>query len=320
MATIDQFVAVGTTKFVILPTGEPGRRRVGSSTSKRQPRSCSPGRREMSETAAQADSATSLFTHEGDRFVATELSRGPWDPRHCHGGPVAALLARSVEEVGDEGGPWQISRLTVELVKPVPVLVPLSLEVVVERPGRKVSLVAAVLRDGSTEVARVRALRIREEHVALPEGSNLATDRDLDPPGRGQRQRVTFAISDEVAFHSHACEHRFLEGSWEQAGPVALWIKLLYPVLEGETPSGLQRTAAAADFGNGVSGSLAYEDFLYINPDLTVHLLRPPFGEWIGMRTSSRYGDLGAGLAESELFDADGRIGRSCQSLFVSAR
>ena len=91
-------------------------------------------------------------------------------------------------------------------------------------------------------------------------------------------------------------------------------------MLDGESPSGVQRAAAAADFGNGVSCSLPYEEFLFINPDLTIHLLRPPFGEWIGMRTASRYGDLGAGLAESELFDADGRIGRSCQSLFVSPR
>ena len=82
----------------------------------------------------------------------------------------------------------------------------------------------------------------------------------------------------------------------------------------------MQRVMAAADFGNGVSASLPYEDWVFINPDLTVHLLRPPTGEWVGLRTASRYGSVGAGLAESELFDADGRIGRSCQSLFVDQR
>ena len=37
---------------------------------------------------------TALFEMEGSRVRATEMSRGPWDPRHCHGGPVSALLAR----------------------------------------------------------------------------------------------------------------------------------------------------------------------------------------------------------------------------------
>lgn len=128
------------------------------------------------------------------------------------------------------------------------------------------------------------------------------------------------AVRDLVAFHSHGCEHRFVEGSWEQPGPVGVWIRLLYPVVDGETPTGLERVAAAADFGNGVSGSLPYDEFVYINPDLTVHLLRPPVGEWVGMRASSYYGHTGSGMAESALFDADGRLGRSCQSLFVDSR
>ena len=42
---------------------------------------------------------TALWEPDGDRWVATELSRGPWDPRFCNGGPVAALLAQLVETV-----------------------------------------------------------------------------------------------------------------------------------------------------------------------------------------------------------------------------
>ena len=113
---------------------------------------------------------------------------------------------------------------------------------------------------------------------------------------------------------------RFAEGGWDVPGPVGVWIRLAVPVVAGEEPSGVQRVAAAADFSNGVSASLDHDQFLFINPDLTIHLLRPPVGEWVGMRTASRYATSGAGLAESELFDAAGRIGRSCQSLFVDHR
>ena len=267
------------------------------------------------------DPARALFELDSDRVVATELSRGPWDPRHCHGGPVSALLARAVEQVTvDEDLRWQIARLTIELTRPVPVLAPMDLVSQVERPGRKVSLVSSVLTADGVEVARVRALRIRAEQVPLAEGANAASDAMPADPTGGRLERPTFAGVDQVAYHSHGCEHRFVSGSWAQPGPVAVWIRLRHPVVEGEQPSGVQRVAAAADFGNGVSGSLPYEQYVYINPDLTVHLLRPPVGEWVGMRTTSWYGPVGAGLAESALFDEAGRLGRSCQSLFVDAR
>lgn len=267
---------------------------------------------------------TDGFDTQGQRVLATELSRGPWDARHCHGGPVSALLSRAVErvEIAGTGGddPWQVARLTIELTRPVPVLTPMTISAHVERPGRKVSLVAAVLSDGDVEVARVRALRIRRTSLDLPDDANLAIDQPLAPVESGVAERPEWAVRDQVAFHSHACEHRFVEGSWAQPGPIGVWIRLAYPLIAGETPSGLERVAAAADFGNGVSGSLPYDEFVYINPDLTVHLLRPPVGEWVGMRTSSYYGLTGSGLAETQLFDTDGRLGRSCQSLFVDRR
>ena len=275
---------------------------------------------------AAHDAATTLFIPDGpNRWTPTELARGPWDPRACHGGPVSALLARSVEHADpDSPVDWQIARLTIELTRPVPVGSPLSVSTEVERDGRKVSLVAVRLHDGDTEVARARSLRIRTKPLALPDAVVQPTP---DPPGTPHdavAQRVSWAPSDQVAFHTHACEHRFTEGSWDAPGPVGVWIRLGVPVVPDETPSGVQRAAAAADFGNGVSGGLPFEQFTFINPDLTVHLLRTPAGEWIGMRTASHYGtastSTGAGFAESALYDAEGRLGRSVQSLIIDER
>lgn len=271
-------------------------------------------------------STTALFEPDGpDRWIATEHARGPWDPRACHGGPVSALLARAVERVDPESPvDWQLARLSIELTRPVPVGRPLDLETGVERDGRKVSLVAARLLDGDVEVARARCLRIRATTLRLPDET---VQPPSDPPGRPEDapvQRVTWAADDHVAFHRDACEHRFTEGSWDAPGPVGVWIRLLVRVVPGEEPSGAQRAAAAADFGNGVSGGLPFERFTYINPDMTVHLMRPPVGEWIGMRTASYYGtehgSSGAGFAESALYDAEGRLGRSVQSLILDER
>lgn len=280
------------------------------------------------EAGTNEDPATAppLFESDGrDRWTPTELARGPWDPRACHGGPVGALLARAVEQADPESPvEWQIARLSIELTRPVPVGTPLTISTEVERDGRKVSLVAVRLHDGDTEVARARSLRIRTKHVALADD---VVQPASDPPGTpddATAQRVSWAVDDHVAFHKDACEHRFTEGAWDTPGPVGVWIRLRVPLVRGEEPSGVQRAAAAADFGNGVSSGLPFDRFTFINPDLTVHLLRPPIGEWIGMRASSHYGTAagssGAGFAESALYDTAGRLGRSVQSLILDER
>lgn len=267
---------------------------------------------------------TPLFESLGEpRWRATELARGPWDPRACHGGPVSALLARAVEDL-DDSSAWQISRLTVELTRPVPVGTELELTTEVERPGRRVSIVGARLTSGQTEVARVRALRLRLAELTLPEGTVEPVDPPPGSPDQATPASVTWAVAGHTAFHKDACEHRFTEGSWDQPGPVATWIRLAMPVVDGETPTGVQRVAAAADFGNGVSAGIPVEHFTFINPDLTIHLVRPPVGEWVGLRSASHYGlegrSSGAGMAESALYDVQGRLGRSVQSLLVDPR
>ena len=39
------------------------------------------------------DLPDAVFHRDGERFLPTELARGPWDPNAQHGGPCAALLA-----------------------------------------------------------------------------------------------------------------------------------------------------------------------------------------------------------------------------------
>ena len=266
---------------------------------------------------------------QGDWWAPTEYARGPWDARHCHGGPVSAMLARACETVSSGEGAvsinWQITRLTIELTRPVPVGEPLLLSTEVERGGRKVSVVAASLSNtDGVEIAKVRALRIRRQDFSLDEHPTTASALQGEP-GIGRHERVSWAVADDlIAFHSHGAEHRIVEGSWNDPGPISVWIRLTTVLVAGEQPSGVQRAAAAADFGNGVSSSIDFDKYLFINPDLSVHLARPPVGEWIGMVSHSRYGtdtmSTGAGFAESELYDGDGRVGRSVQSLFVDPR
>ena len=90
--------------------------------------------------------------------------------------------------------------------------------------------------------------------------------------------------------------------------------------MPGEKPSPLQRLAAAGDFGNGISATLSWDDYLFINPDLTLYIEREPVGEWICLDAQTRIGAGGVGVAESVLYDERGRVGRATQSLLVAPR
>ena len=111
-----------------------------------------------------------------------------------------------------------------------------------------------------------------------------------------------------------------VRGTWDALGPTTDWIRLDVPVVAGEAPSPLQRVAAAADFGNGISAAVPYGEYVFINPDLTVALDREPDGEWICVDAATRTHPDGIGLADSVLWDARGPIGRGVQTLIVEAR
>jgi hypothetical protein len=259
----------------------------------------------------------SVFRAVGDgRFVATELARGPWDAQAQHGGAPAALLVRALERLPGGDG-LSLARVTYELLRPAP-LAELVVEAEVVRPGRRVQLLEAALRtpDGK-EIVRARALRV---HPAELNGA-AATDLPPPPPGpeTGREHFPEFTPAASPTFFPNAIEIRFVSGAFG-GGPSTGWFRLRVPVVDGEEPSPLQRLAAAADFGNGISTVLHWEQHLFINPDLTVYVNRPPVGEWIGLDARTSIAPDGVGMAESVLYDQRGQVGRAIQALLVAPR
>jgi acyl-coenzyme A thioesterase PaaI-like protein len=260
-----------------------------------------------------ADAGTALFIPDGRHLVPTELARGPWSPMALHGGPVAALAARAAE-VHPGGAGMQLVRITLELLRPVP-LTRLALTSSLVKPGRTTQLVDTVVEADGVEVAWSRALRILvapEDQRAEP---TVPEDAAPDPPDRVEA--TPMVIGDRTAFHNRGMELRFVNGRTNGRGPATVWFRLRCPVVLGEQPSPWQRVAAAADFGNGVAAELEFGSGSFINPDLTVSLHRPPAGEWICLDARTRFGTPGIGAAESALWDREGRIGRALQNLVV---
>jgi hypothetical protein len=226
------------------------------------------------------------------------------------------LLARAVEQY-EGGADMFVARLTVELLRPVP-LTPLRIQTRWARRGRKVQIVEATMHTGDVEVARASALRIRRATLAVPDAAR-PHDAPPPPPAHGTSSLPPWAqTSSDLAYHRNAVEHRFVEGGFDRPGPATDWIRLCVPLVGGEATSPLARVAAAADFGNGISWVLSRLDgYSFINPDLTIYLHRHPTGEWVCLQARTLAEDHGVALAESRLWDEQGPIGRSLQSLLL---
>jgi len=256
-----------------------------------------------------------LYDTDGDRFVPSPLTTGPWEAGAQDGGAPSALLTRAIERL-EAPGEVQIARLTFELLRPVP-LAPLSVETAVLRPGRKVQLAqASLLTIDGTEVVRCTALRIRIADLPVPDDT-LPDDPPPLGPEHGQILEFPGRRHDGPSFAVEGCEIRFVEGGFDRPGPGTAWIRLRVPVVAGEEPTPMMRLAAASDYGNGLSWSLPRGEWLFINPDLSVHVTRPPVGEWVALAAVTHPTDRGVGLAESAMYDRDGRIGRAVQSLLL---
>ena len=265
----------------------------------------------------------SIFIPSGHgRYEPTEHARGPWDPRALHGGAPAALIARAFERM-EPGAELPLARLGFELLKPIP-LAPLEVRTTIVRDGRRVQELAAELianlgSDGGEElVCRASALRLQPVPDGLP-SSGQAPPAAM--PGLEHGRATQFALNKKAgtSFATSGMEMRWLNDPWSQ-GPGKVWMRLRHPLLSDEPTTPLARLVATADFGNGVSAALPFEDYLFINADLAIHLWRQPRGEWIGLDAQTRLQGGGIGTAESVLHDEHGAIGRAFQTLVVQPR
>ena len=271
-----------------------------------------------------------FYIPDGDAYVATELTRGPWDPGSQHAGPPAALIGRELERLPSDA-PMQVGRVTFEILRPVPIG-RLRVEASVVRPGRSVEMAEATLSADDTPLIRATAWRLRVSDLELVEGlgsldgPGLAgtTESTLRPgfappgPDEGAR-RDFFATGESVGYHT-AMDYRFIAGAFLERGPATAWLRMGHPLIAGEEPSPLQRVLIAADTGNGLSATLDWDRYLFINVDLTVHLHRMPTGEWICLDAITIPEPSGVGTTDTALYDEAGPIGRAAQTLLVAER
>jgi Acyl-CoA thioesterase C-terminal domain/Acyl-CoA thioesterase N-terminal domain len=260
-----------------------------------------------------------VFEVAGQAVETSASAGGPWDHAFQHGAAPAALVAWAAERLNTDP-PMRIVRLTLDLVRPVPVA-PLEIRSEVVRQGRKIQVASISLLARDVEVVRASVLKVLQASPPLPEGLGESA---LDVPLPDECE----AISDEQRVSSTVARSPFLKGvsarpatrNGPRRAPAAIWFRANQPIVGGQPISPIMRAAIAADFGNGVSSVLDPKEWSFINGDVTLSLARPPVGEWILVNADMSLGRDGGGVAAARLGDVKGYFGRSAQSLVIERR
>jgi len=254
-----------------------------------------------------------IFRVDGNRVVTSPDAAGPWDPRMQHGSAPAALVVWAAEAIATPV-PMQIARVTIDLMRPVPVA-PLTIVTEMLREGRKIQLCGIKLVAAGVVVVSATVLKIKTQaQVLSPEISDLPTElpgpdqSTVEPPDHGGSP-FTKCMSMRAA-----------RGRFGRVGPAAIWFRIDQPLIEGSQVSQAMRAVVASDFSNGTSSALDFRQWTFINADLTVNLARQPVGEWMLLDGECWIGPDGAGLAMSRLADQHGYFGRAVQSLVIEKR
>ncbi|MBW1884326.1 MAG: thioesterase family protein [Deltaproteobacteria bacterium] len=261
-----------------------------------------------------------IFERDGNVYRPTEWAGSPWSEGHQHGGPINALFATAAEEASLQTG-LRVVRLTVDLFRSVP-RVPLVLEWRFVRQGRRIAVIEA-------------ELTLPDSGEVISRASSVLLAPNKDTPSSWQHTPappLDLAGTEPVEFMPRQVRESFPPGfHWsfevrmgaDEHGPAA-WITTPLDLLPAQPMSPLQRCAAVADLTFGLSGrSLLRQRIVdvdawrvpMINVDTTIYWERPPVGHWFGFRHALLTDHEGIGLAEVDLADADGRLGRSLQAM-----
>ncbi|WP_398472045.1 thioesterase family protein [Tardiphaga sp.] len=254
-----------------------------------------------------------VYRIDGNRIITSPHAAGPWNPHMQHGSAPSALVTWLAEQL-PASSPMAVTRVTIDLMRPVPVA-PLTYEVEVLREGRKIQLVGIRLLSNGTVVTTATVLKMRVEAQPLPvEIKDAPVTVPLpDAPGLSEPTHHSSPFVSGMTI-------RAVHGGFLTLGPGAIWYRANRAIIEGQPLSQAMRAVIASDFSNGSSSVLSFKEWTFLNADLTVSMARPPVSDWILLDSETWIGPDGSGLAASKLADVNGYFGRAVQSLVIERR
>ncbi|WP_411084668.1 thioesterase family protein [Streptomyces sp. cmx-18-6] len=250
----------------------------------------------------------------GGRFASAPATAGPWSAKTQHGGPPSALMGRAMEQHEPRPG-MRIARVTVELLRPVPVA-DLQLQVRTVRSGGSTEILEGEMTADGEPVLVARAWRL----VASPPDTPSLCHGPAAPARPGP-QAVHAMAGAHLDGYIAAMEWRFEPGrGFDTPGPGTAWARQRIRLVGGAQDTPLTRALTLADSSWAVAFELDHHAGLVINTDITLALHRDPVGEWLCLRSDTAASPAGSGLALGQLDDATGDCGRVLQTLLVTER
>lgn len=247
-------------------------------------------------------------------FESTDYTRSNWDPEIQHGSPPLALMTKLIEELAGES-PLRIGRVSMDILGAIPVA-PVRVRAWVERPGSRISLLAAEMvaaRPGGPDRAVARASAWL---LASSDTADVATDR-YPPLVEGESDPVPHSCKGATGYLEVISWRRQLE--LDNGSPV-VWMSPLANLVDAEAMTQTQRLALVVDCANGAGAAIDPAAFVFMNTDTGMHLHRVPIGDDFALRARGSVGPDGIGVTTADIFDRQGFIGTCAQTLLVQRR
>lgn len=264
--------------------------------------------------------------HEHDAyeyFEPTSSTTSAWGDHLQHGGPPTGLLMRALSRQAPDPD-QHFSRVTTEILGAIGLDLNRVRSYVI-RPGRQISMVGADLEvrqgDGSFRVAaRAVAWRLRA-HDTAEIGAQPADAMRPVPTDLGASAGLTGDDSLGVDWGTRgfigAIESVTTPG--RLGDTPAAWLRPSIDLVDGEPITDIESIMTVVDVANGLGTRLRPDEWTWMNTDTTVHFSAVPHGPWLGIDAQMATGPSGFGATFADLYDLDGFIGRSAQTVLLSA-
>ena len=240
-----------------------------------------------------------FFRIDGDHYVPTPASRGPWDPNSLHGRVIAGLLGAEIERRhGDPG--FMPARLTVDMYR-LPDLSPVEVTTRVVREGKRIKVIDAEFISGGVSAGRATCQLLKRTEqpagkVWKPAAWDVPAPADIAPPSDGRAGMGGMWATRRIA------------GDFGTVGQKRIWMSEVRELVEGRALTPFVRVAVSADFASPFANA-GDQGLEFINSDVTVYLHREPAGEWIGSEVVNHGATDGVAIGECFLYDEAGPIG-----------
>lgn len=219
-----------------------------------------------------------------------------------HGRLVAGLVAAEIEANYAQGD-LRLARLTIDLFRVAP-MQPVRLTVEPVRDGRRIRCLSVDVDCQDRLIARASALVLAAGPA--PPGSPWSPPVWSTPEPESLPASPRTAEADAMG----SPDLRFLSGALAGPGPHHAWLREPCLLVEGETLSPGARAVMAADVANPLT-NWSGAGLQYINADVSVHLVRPPAGEWIGLEVVGHLREGGISAGNCRLHDRHGPFGET---------